>query len=100
MAEGDTVMCYSTKNKDKYNERKARVERLNTRHAWLTMLEGPAKGEKRKADYNTIKVWPRELPVKKLFSSGASSSAYRIPASPLSPDQNCLAMFGDLHAVA
>ena len=63
------------------------------------MLEGPAKGEKRKAEHNTIKVWPREL-VNQLFSSGASSSAYRIPASPLSPDQNCLAMFGDLHAVA
>ena len=58
-------MCYSMKHKDKYNERKARVERLNARHAWLTMLDGPAKGEKRKAEYHTIKVWPRELQVKK-----------------------------------
>ena len=63
------------------------------------MLEGPAKGEKRKADYNMIKVWPRELLVKKLFGSGASSSASTIPASPVSPDLNCLLMFGDLHAV-
>ena len=96
VAPGDIVMCYSMKQKDKYNERKARVERLNARHAWLTMLEGPAKGEKRKAEYNTIKVWPRELPVNKLFGSGASS-AYTIPASPVSPDQNCLLMFGELH---
>ena len=70
--------------------------RDSAKHVWLTMLEGPAKGEKRKADYNTIKVWPREQSAKKLFGSGASSAGQG-PARPVSPDENCLAMFGDLH---
>ena len=95
---GDTAMCYSSKRKDRYNERKANADRLNAKHVWLTVLEGLAKGEKRKADYSTIKVWPREQSAKKLFGPGASSAG-RSPARPVSPDENCLAMFGDLHMV-
>ena len=37
---GDTVMCYATKQKDKYDKRKAKVERLNTSQAVITMHEG------------------------------------------------------------
>jgi hypothetical protein len=103
-------MCYSTKKKDKHNERKAKVDRLNSKHAIVTMLEGPAKGEKRKAEYSTLKVWPGEQTVKKLFASGASSASVAEAAEPaaadsgsptlpcpLSPDATCLAMFGDLN---
>ena len=39
-------MCYASKNKEKYDKRKAKVERLNTRAAVPLMLEGPAQGEK------------------------------------------------------
>ena len=48
MVVGDTVMCYATKQKDKYDKRVAKVERLNTDRAVVTILEGPAQGEKRK----------------------------------------------------
>ena len=40
----DTVVRYSQKNKDKYDKRKAKVERLNLHVAVVTMLEGPAQG--------------------------------------------------------
>ena len=79
-----------------HNERKANADRLNTKHVWPTMLEGPAKGKKRKADYSTIKAWPREQSAKKLFGSSASSAG-QSPARPVSPDENCRAMLGDLH---
>jgi len=95
---GDTAVCYSNKRKDRHNERKASVDRLNAKHVWLTMLEGPAKGEKRTAGYSTIKAWPREQSAKKMFGPGASSAG-QSPARPVSPDENCLAMFGDLHVM-
>jgi hypothetical protein len=100
LAAGDTVICYSSKKKDRYNERKAQVDRLNSKHAMLTMLEGPAKGEKRKADYNSLKVCPRTQSAKKLFASGASSASVApgdTLAGPLGPDDNCREMFGDLN---
>ena len=34
----DTVMCHDLKNKDKYDKRKANVERLNVRAAVVTIL--------------------------------------------------------------
>ena len=50
MVVGDTAMCYATKQKDKYDRRKAKVERFSARQAVITMLEGLAQGEKRKVD--------------------------------------------------
>ena len=61
------------------------------------MLEGPAKGEKRKADYKSLKVCQS---AKKLFASGASSASVASGdrlAGPLGPDDNCREMFGDLN---
>ena len=52
MVVGGTVIRYALNNKEKYDKRKAKVERLNTRAAVVLMLEGPAQGEKRKVDYN------------------------------------------------
>ena len=52
----DTVMCHASKLKDKYDKRKAKVERLNSTVAVIAMLEGLAQGEKRKVDYNSIEV--------------------------------------------
>ena len=56
MKVGDTVICHASKLKDKYDKRKAKVERLNSTVAVIAMLEGPAQGEKRKVDYNSIEV--------------------------------------------
>ena len=50
------------KNKGKYDKRKAKVERLNVRAAIVTILEGPAQGEKRKVDYKALEVWPCNSP--------------------------------------
>ena len=44
MVVGDTVMCYAAKQKDKYDRRKAKVERLNAHQAVITMLERPCSG--------------------------------------------------------
>ena len=116
---GDIVTCYAQKNKDKYNERTAKVTGLISRAAKVTMLDGPAKGEKRKVAYNTIKVKSKEPPAKKLFAQfGGASSAAAAPeapkasaepgaaavavatlptaADPTAPDAACLEMFGNL----
>ena len=70
-------MCYAQKHHDKFIERKGFVERLNSKQAVLTLLEGPAKGEKRKADYTALKIVPRAAPAMKLFAAAA------IPAAPI-----------------
>ena len=57
MVVGDTVMCYATKQKDKYDKRMAKVERLNTNQAVVTILEGFAQGEKRKVEYKWLELW-------------------------------------------
>ena len=57
MVVGDTVMRYAAKQKDKYDKRKAKVERLNTHQAVITMLEGLAQGEKRKVEYKWLELW-------------------------------------------
>ena len=56
------VVCYASKNKEKYDKRKGKVERLNTRAAVVLMLEGPAQGEQRKVDYKALEVWPCNSP--------------------------------------
>ena len=70
MVVGDTVMCYAVKQKDKYDKRKAKVERLNTHQAVITMLEGLAQGENRKVDYKWLEHCSAS---KKLFVGGVSS---------------------------
>jgi hypothetical protein len=70
MVVGDTVMCYATKQKGKYDKRKGNVERLNSTQAVITMLEGSAQGEKRKVEYKWLELWPSS---NKLFAGGVSS---------------------------
>ena len=62
-------MCYATKQKDKYDKRMAKVERLNTNQAVVTMLEGLAHGEQRKVEYKWLELWPSS---NKLFAGGVS----------------------------
>ena len=45
------------KQKDKYDRRKAKVERLNSTQAVITTPEGPAQGEKRKLAYKWLELW-------------------------------------------
>ena len=66
MAAGGAVMRDTLKNKDKYDKRKAKVERLNVRAAVVTMLEGPAQGEKRNVNYKALEVWPCNSPTKSI----------------------------------
>ena len=70
MVVGDTVMCYATKQKGKYDKRVAKVERMNTNQAVITMLEGSAQGEKRKVEYKWLELWSSS---KELFAGGVSS---------------------------
>ena len=70
MVVGGTVMCYAAKQKDKYDRRKAKVERLNTHQAVITMSEGLAQGEKRKVDYKGLDHWSAST---QLFVGGVSS---------------------------
>ena len=99
MMVGGTVICHASKLKDKYDKRKAKVERLNSTVAVIAMLEGLAQGEKRKVDYNSIEVCVLQ---KKLFADGATSGEYAaavVPpqnASPSALDADCVAMFGNL----
>ena len=73
--ERDTVMRYALKNKDKYDKRKAKVERLNARAAVALMLEGPAQGEKRNMDYKALDVWPCNSPTQQQCAGGFSSAS-------------------------
>eukprot|EP00974_Lingulodinium_polyedra_P096738 9376872-Lingulodinium_polyedra.AAC.1 len=62
--------------KDKYNERIARVTGLNTKHIKVTMLDGPAKGEKRKFTYKQVRViFTTEPAAKRILASFAGTSS-------------------------
>ena len=54
---GNIVRSCATEHKDKFNQQKAKVERLNSNAAVVTMLEGPAQKEKRKVEYKLLEVW-------------------------------------------
>ena len=97
-------MCYATKQKGKYDKRMAKVERLNTNQAVVSILEGLAQGEKRKVEYRWLELWPSS---KKLFAGGVSSSnPLEIPLrqamsgqwrrAPSAPHSMCNFLNGDL----
>ena len=65
MVVGGTIIFYAQNNKGKSDKRKAKVERLNVRAVVVTILEGPAPGEKRKVDYKALEVWPCSSPTRK-----------------------------------
>jgi len=97
-------MCYAMKQKDKYDNRVAKVERLNTDRAVVTILEGLAQGEKRKVEYRLLELWPSS---KKLLAGGVSSfKPLEIPLqqamsgqwrrAPSAPHSMCNFLNGDL----
>ena len=112
MRVGDTVVLHAKKFKEKYNQRRASVLRLNSRVAVLKMLDGPEEGSQHRARYESMVLEAGDVPhAKKLksmscVSTGSSaSSSQPAPATPamnLSPaeeqDAACAEMFGDLSA--
>ncbi len=76
----DTAMCDDLKNKDKYDKRKAKVERLNVRAAVVTILEGPAEGEKRNVDYKALLSGPEIRQRKNNSQAVFLSAADSVPA--------------------
>ena len=113
---GAIVIMHAKKHKERYNQQKALVVRLNARAAVLDIIEGPAKGTKRKAEYRTLKVVREEKALKQESepsvapaapavapAASAASAAKDVPdelplaalATP-TPTDKTLELFGDL----
>ena len=106
------VVMTAKKQKEYYNGFKGKIIRINSQHVVLEILEGPAKGDKRKALFATVNV-VESVPAKKpkieqaeSSASGAASSAAASPAARQQeeveeedekPDDKCMALFGDLN---
>ena len=108
--EGIVVMT-AKKQKDLYNGFKAKIIRVNTHNVVLSILEGPMKGEKRKALFATVNVVesaPKKANISQEQEPAASAAAApaaeataaapaaEAPAEDEQPDDQCLALFGDL----
>ena len=97
----------AAKQKDKYDRRKAKVERLDTAQAVITMLEGLAQGEKRNAEHKCLELLSppnkfvfcpqvvsppaslREIPLRQALRG----QCWRAPSA---LDPMCKDLFGDL----
>ena len=107
------VVLTAKKQKEFYNGFKGKIIRINSQHVVLDILEGPAKGEKRKVLFTSVNVVD-SVPAKKpkiekanSSASGAASSAAAAPAATQQeeveeeedekPDDKCMALFGDLN---
>ena len=98
-------MCYATKQKDKYDKRMAKVERLNTNQAVVTILEGLAQGEKREVEYRWLELWPYSKtscsqvvsPLASLLENPFAAGHERpMEESPSAPHSMCNFLNGDL----
>ena len=87
-----------------YNGYKAKIIRVNTKEVVLSILEGPEKGEKRKALLAIVDV-VEDAPAKqaKIPQAPAKESMAPTAAAPGADapedeqhDNQCMAMFGDL----
>ena len=105
MVVGDAVMCYATKQKDKYDKRMAKVERFSTNQAVVTILEGLAQGEKRKVEYKWLELWPysktkvvcrRRLLLQACGKSFCGRPCAANGGEPLAPYSMCKYLIGDL----
>ena len=100
--EGIVVMT-TKKKKELYNGFKAKIIRVNTHDVVLSILEGPMKGDKRKALFATVNVVesaPKKANIKQEPAPAAEATAAAPAAEDLEedekPDNQCMAMFGDL----
>ena len=107
---GAIVVMTAKKQKDQYHGFKAKILRVNTQHVVLSILEGPRKGDKRKHTFATVDV-VEEAPKKANIPPTAAAPAAETAAPPAAapaaeaesedeeqpqPDNQCMAMFGDL----
>ena len=99
------VVMTAKKHKHLYNGFKAKSIRVNTHNVVLSILEGPAKGEKRKTLFATLDVVEDapakkakipQAPAKESVAPTAAAPAAEAPAEDEQPDNPCTAMFGDL----
>ena len=112
---GDKVLTHAAKNKAKYDQRRAEVTGFLTNTVKVTMLDGPAKGEKRKLAYDAVTpvstasvaralanssaepAAPAALAVEASTAAAPAASASTNTATAAqSADAFCQAMFGDL----
>ena len=108
---GCHVLCFSVKNKDKYNEKMAKVIRCNATQARVQLCEGPAKDEFKKIKYSSLVVLAPSIPQKAAadtdtgiapelapgpaLGEGASTSASSSGLATL-PDDTSKQLFGNL----
>ena len=116
---GDIVIVTAKKGKVRYDQRLARVDRLNSRVAVVTFVNGPGKGDQLKVKYDNTQLEKAPVPHAKRLkltpgdgvmcnTESASSAAPAAPAAPAverraesampTPDAACVEMFGDLEA--
>ena len=110
---GAIVLMTAKKQKHLYNGFKAEIIRVNTHNIVVSILEGPSKGEKRFRPFHTVDV-VEDAPGKKtkIQQAPALDPVAPTPAAPAAeaegpedaeapekdekPDNQCMAMFGDL----
>ena len=103
---GAIVVMTAKKNKHLYHGFKAKIIRVNTHNVVVSILEGPAQGEKRKTLFATVDV-VEDAPAKKakipqapaqesVAEAPAAAPAAEAPADDEQPDNQCMSMFGDL----
>ena len=87
-------MCYASKNKEKYDKRKANVERLNARSAVVLILKIPAQGVKRKVDYKALEDWTLNTQTSRsrCFLGALAADG----GQPIGAEQKCTSMFSRL----
>ena len=102
---GAIVVMTAKKQKDQYHGFKAKILRVNTQNVVLSILEGPRKGEKRKLPFATVDVVEEapakkaqipQAPAKESVAPTAAAPAAEALAEDEHPDNQCMAMFGNL----
>ena len=106
---GAIVVMTAKKHKHLYNGFKGNIIRVNTKNVVVSILEGPAKGERRKflfASVDVVEDAPAkkaklaEAPAEESVAPTAAAPAAEAPAEDEQPDKQCMAMFGDLDLYA
>ena len=77
---GDKVQTHASKNKAKYDARGAEVVGLLSRQVKVILLDGPAKGEKRKFPYDAVTAVSADSVDKKLANYPTKSDPSAAPA--------------------
>ena len=105
LEKGAIVVVIAKKFKHLYNGFKGKIIRVNTKNVVVELLEGPARGDKRKFLFGCVDVVEddaakkaklAEAPAEESEAPTAAAPAAEAPAEDDKPDQQCMAMFGCL----